>query len=278
MVDRARLALIVHYPLSTIYYLLVPDIPLQVFSHYPAHPPPAKVELWESIPHPCTYLPDRQATMRAFMVETMPPAMYHDFMDANFRRSGKLIYQPSCAGCRECRSIRVPVDRFKMNKSQRRCWRRNQDLSLAVGPPQLTDEKFSLYDRYQRDWHKRSDNSPDDLAEFLYESPVDTVEFEYRDPNHRLLAIGICDVCRRSISSVYFYFDPEASDRSLGTFGVLCEIAHATKKQIPYLYLGYWVRNCRAMHYKFAFKPNEILGADGVWREPGREESDQGNA
>src|SRR5258708_26834742 len=92
---------------------------------------------------------------------------------------------------------------------------------------------------------------------FLYESPVESLEFCYREPGGRLLAVGICDVGPESLSSVYFYFDPIDAGRSLGTFGVLCEIELAVKLQLPPYYLGYWVPHCGAMEYKSAFRPNE---------------------
>src|SRR5581483_6440443 len=109
---------------------------------------------------------------------------------------------------------------------------------------------------------------------FLYDSPLpSTVEFEYRDASTRLLAVGICDVCPHSLSSVYFYFDPNESRRGLGTFGALKEIEFAGNVGVPYYYLGYWVSGCGAMDYKKNFKPAEILEYDGVWR---RMDADRG--
>jgi arginine-tRNA-protein transferase len=35
---------------------------------------------------------------------------------------------------------------------------------------------------------------------------------------------------------------------------------------IPYYYLGYWVRGCRTMDYKAAFRPCQLLCSDGIWR------------
>src|SRR4051812_3225400 len=64
-------------------------------SHYPSIPPPVPVDLWDSPPHPCPYLPGRMATMRAVMSNHVSPEIYHQFMDANFRRSGRVIYQPA---------------------------------------------------------------------------------------------------------------------------------------------------------------------------------------
>ena len=166
-----------------------------------------------------------------------------------------------------CVPIRVPVATFRPGKSQRRCWRKNQDLVISIGRPEMTDEKVDLYRRYIAGWHGRTeDPSTDDLRQFLYESPVDTAEFTYSDPAGRLLAVGICDVCDRSLSSVYFYFDPDHARRGLGTFGALAEIAHARGQSIPHYYLGYWVAGCGAMEYKTQFRPYELLGHDGVWR------------
>lgn len=210
---------------------------------------------------------------RAFVVGQMPGEMYHRFMDAGFRRSGKLVYQPVCAGCRACMSLRVPVDTFQPSKSQRRCIRRNADLRIQSAAPVATEEKFELYRRYLSLWHGRAGEAGEDgddtweaLESFLYDSPVETVEFCYRDGAGRLLAVGICDVCADSLSSVYFYHDPAESKRSLGTLGVLREIESARSLGVPHYYLGYWVKDCGAMQYKASFRPCEVLGPDGVWQ------------
>jgi arginine-tRNA-protein transferase len=221
--------------------------------------------------HSCAYLPPRVAQTRAFWCEGMDGEVYHAFMNAGFRRSGKLIYQPICTGCRACMPVRVAIDRFHASKSQRRCARRNQDLLVSAGNPRPTDEKFELYRRYVTQWHGNSVDTRETFEEFLYNSPVQTLEFTYRSLAGELLAVGICDVCRISLSSVYFYFAPESADKGLGTFGGLYEIEVARKLGIRYYYLGYWVSGCRSMQYKTTFAPCELLHADGVWR-PGSAE------
>jgi arginine-tRNA-protein transferase len=188
-------------------------------------------------------------------------------MDAGFRRSGRLIYQPACAGCRLCRPLRVPVERFAPTKSQRRCDRANKDLIVTEHAAEPSDEKFALYQRYVTDWHGKTELPGfDEFVSFLYDSPVQTIEFQYREVGGQLLAVGICDICELSLSSVYFYFDPRQAKRGLGTVGALTEIAFARRRGIPYYYLGYWVRGCGSMEYKANFRPHEVLGADGVWR------------
>jgi arginine-tRNA-protein transferase len=201
----------------------------------------------------------------------MPAELYHRFMDANFRRSGQVLYQPICSGCRACRQIRVPVAAFHPSKSQRRCWRRNADLLVTKGKPHLTTEKFELYSRYVAAWHgKQEPETIDGLEQFLYSSPVETLEYEYREPTGRLVGVGICDFYRVSLSTVYFYHDPEMSPRGLGTFAALYEIEEARRAGIPYYYMGFWIEGCPTMHYKASFRPSEVLHPEGVWR-PGPE-------
>lgn len=237
-------------------------------SHFPSPPPPVNVRLVTLGEHPCPYLPDRVSRTRALWAEQMPADVYHRFMDAGFRRSGKLVYQPVCRGCRACVPIRVPVDIFHPTKSQRRCRRRNQDLHVTIAEPAATDEKYELYRRYTMVRHGRpdEDESRQSFESFLYDSPVDTVEFTYRDAGGGLIAVGLCDVSPQSLSSVYYYFDPDESRRGLGTFGVLHEIEIAARLRIPHYYLGYWVDGCRSMQYKADFRPAEVLGPDAVWR------------
>jgi arginine-tRNA-protein transferase len=220
--------------------------------------------------HECNYLPGRQSQTRAFWASRIAPDIYHDFMDAGFRRSGSILYQPICRGCRACLPLRVPISQFRPNKSQRRCWRRNQDLQVHYGRPVATDEKYALYTRYLTQWHTTSAMTDDreSFEQFLYDSPVESLEFEYRAPEGNLLAVGICDLCApRSLSSVYFYFDPSHARRGLGTFGALREIEFARRAGIVYYYMGFWVAGCRSMQYKTDYRPCEILHPEGVWKE-----------
>src|SRR5262249_4230703 len=147
-----------------------------------------------------------------------------------------IIYQPICAGCRACVPIRVPVAQFLASKSQRRVLRKNPDVLVRGDYPSPTQGEWGVYQRYQRAWDGKgahdADESADDLPSFLaflYQSPVDTLEFEYRSPlpPHKLMGVGICDITAGAISSVYFYFDPREHRRSLGTYSALYEIEYA---------------------------------------------------
>lgn len=249
-------------------------MPAATFSHYPAIAPAVNVGLRVIPEHACAYFPERIARSRAFWADHIEPEAYQACMDAGFRRSGRVIYQPVCGGCRECIPIRLPVREFSPSRSQRRCWLKNRDLTVTKSlAPTADDEAFDLYQRYLRDWHggfsggaSGANEDRESFASFLYDSPTDTMEFRYRDATGRLLAVGICDIGPGALSSVYFYFDPSEAKRGLGTFGALVELDFARQHEIEHYYLGYWIERCGAMSYKSAYRPFELLGGDGAWR------------
>lgn len=217
-------------------------------------------------PHACSYLPDREARDLAFRTQRLDPGVFHALMDENFRRSGTIVYRPACETCRQCRTIRVPVDAFRPNRAQRRCLHRNQDLDVEVGVPEPTREKHVLFRRYVARRHAREmDHGWRDFCDFLYASPVTTVEVMYR-LGGRLTAVGILDVEPTAASTVYCYFDPTMPQRSLGTFNVLWTIVSCRMQELSWLYLGYYIRDCPKMNYKINFRPCEILEPDGRWR------------
>jgi arginine-tRNA-protein transferase len=220
-------------------------------------------------PFPCPYLAGRSARNLIVVPSPMVPGIYHSLMDLNFRRLGAVFYRPACPGCGECRSIRVPVADFHPSRAQRRCWRQNGDVRVAVGPPAPSEDKRQLYKRYLEQRHDgQMDGSPSEFYGFLYSSTVQTLEICYRVED-QLLGVGVVDVEPEAMSAVYFYFDPCRKTRSLGVFNVLWLVEECRRRGIPYLYLGYYVSGSPKMSYKSHYRPYELLSGDGVWTRHG---------
>lgn len=215
--------------------------------------------------HACPYLPGRVAREEFFVTPQLHPELYHDLMDHCFRRSGTVLYRPACQDCHECRPIRVPVADFVLSKSQRRLLRKNEDVDIILKPPRFTRDKLRIYCEYLESQHNcRDDNIREDFRRFLYMSCVHTLELEYRIRG-TLVAVSIVDVCSRSLSSVYVYYDPAFSSRSLGTFSALQEILFCRLQDIPYYYIGFCIAQCPSMRYKARFRPHELLNPDLEW-------------
>jgi arginine-tRNA-protein transferase len=80
-------------------------------------------------------------------------------------------------------------------------------------------------------------------------------------PSHLVTLSGV-----GGLSAIYFFYEPEERQRSLGTWNVLSLIDEANHRGLPYVYLGYYVEGSRSMEYKGRFAPSELRGDDGVWR------------
>ena len=110
------------------------------------------------------------------------------------------------------------------------------------------------------------DASKDGFEEYLYRSPIESVEIEYRCEG-RLLGVGIADVEPRALSAVYCFFDPEEERRSPGVLNVLTLVEECRRRRLPYLYLGYWVEGSQTMALQGrlpalrAAAPRRLLGA-----------------
>ena len=147
----------------------------------------------------------------------------------------------------------------------RRIVRRNTDIRVEVGRAVPTEHRFEMFCRYLDAQHDGAMARTYELfCEFLYDSPLETCEFRYH-LGKRLIGVGIADPWYGGLSSIYMYFDPDFSTRSLGTFSVLWEVDYARREGLPYYYLGYYVAGSRKMAYKFRFRPNEVLVGEDRW-------------
>jgi arginyl-tRNA--protein-N-Asp/Glu arginylyltransferase len=226
------------------------------------------LELYLSAPHPCNYLPGRQTVnLVADPRITMHTALYSALIEEGFRRSGGFAYRPHCPGCNACVPVRIPVDRFRPRRAQRRILRRNQDVSVRCRPPRFDAEHFDLYARYLAARHPgggMDDPSPEDYLRFLTAPAIDTCFYEMR-AGERLLGVAVADVLRTGLSAVYTFFDPELADRSPGVYAVLWQIEQARRLDLPYVYLGYWIKDCDKMSYKDQYRPLEGF-RNGRWQ------------
>jgi arginine-tRNA-protein transferase len=222
--------------------------------------------LQASPPTRCPYLPGRDSRLVAIHPERLSPGLYRLFLDLNFRRLGSIVYRPACEGCRECRQLRVDVARFRPTRAQRRCRKRNADVTARSGRPEPTAEKHAVYRRYLEARHDgQMTGSWEEFEEFLHEAPPFTWEVVFR-AGERLLGAGIYDAVPGALSAVYFYFDPDLASRSPGTLNVLWLVEECRRLAASWLYLGYLVAASPAMSYKARFSPHAVLFDDGQWR------------
>ncbi len=213
-------------------------------------------------PHPCDYLPGRhsRSLVVAIHPQNLSPGTYEFFLDKGFRRSGSHVYRPLCDHCRQCVAVRIPVADFQPSRGLKRVLRRNADLTARwIGGKRLSDEQWLLYHAYLQARHgeggmARASRAASD--DFLFAPWSDVRLLELRKAGE-LVAVAVTDRQPRSLSALYTFFHPGMARRSLGTLAILHQVEKARREGLRYLYLGYWIPQCRKMSYKSRFLPLE---------------------
>ena len=225
------------------------------------------VPLFLGYEQPCSYLAGRTSRM-AYAPPDWPldQSLFSRLVACGFRRSGDLVYRPYCQACSDCIPVRIPVNSFKPNRSQRRVLKGNAGVRAIVKPDDFELEHYHLYSRYLRARHPDSgmaEISPEEYQGFLSNPRWEGTRFvEFRE-NERLLAVAVIDLLMDGISAVYTFFEPFELNRSLGTLAVLWQVEEARRRGLDWVYLGFWIAECEKMNYKSAFQPLQRLTPAG---------------
>lgn len=234
-----------------------------------------QIKLYQAIETPCGYFDDR--TSQSVVVDPeleVNQQLTSWFSQEGYRRSGEMIYLPNCQGCQACISCRLKTDEFKPSKSQKRVinkFRRfaqsdENEISLEIVPAQYSTELYELFERYINLRHKDGDMYPASQEQFKSFLCQDfQFNFFLVIKNHQKpILVSLFDQLSDGLSAVYSFFDPDYEFLSPGVLAVLKLIELNQKMAQPYLYLGYWIKDCKKMNYKANYQPLEMY-KNGQW-------------
>ncbi|XP_060521349.1 arginyl-tRNA--protein transferase 1 isoform X2 [Cylas formicarius] len=136
-----------------------------------------------------------------------------------------------------------------------------------------------LYAKYQTSIHREplDSSTQAEFFDFLVRSPLKFRKFPdgVDGPGYgsfhqqywlddRLIAVAVIDVLPKCVSSVYFFYDPDYRDLTLGTYGSLREVQfvqslHSKIADLRYYYMGFYIHSCPKMRYKGNLRPSYLL-------------------
>ncbi len=240
---------------------------------------PKVLQLHTTTSYPCSYLAGRSARAQVAKPDHLiNSSAYAELIKLGFRRSSTSIYRPACQACQACVSVRILVSQFQPNRTQRRIQRTHGNLRTILTPLRYDETHYLLYQRYQLARHNENglsheikQDSRTQYQAFLLQSQVTSQLVEFHAPEIQdssrstLQMISVIDLLPDGLSAVYTFYEPEITRASFGTYSILWQIEQAKRLGLPYVYLGYWVRDSRKMAYKTNFSPLEGF-IDGQWQ------------
>ncbi|NJK89704.1 MAG: arginyltransferase [Myxococcales bacterium] len=218
---------------------------------------------WVAEPSQCSYLPDRLASLEYRLMLDVSPEDLDELLERGWRRFGPAYFQPRCRQCASCVPLRIPVDDFRLSRSQRRVWNKAQRLRMTFGRPTIDAARIQLYERWHaaradvRGWEHDKIDAEQYFHQFAFPHPsAREIGYWHAD---RLVGVAITDETPRALSAVYTYYDPDEAAQSLGTASILFQLDLARRMQRRWVYLGYRVLGCPSSEYKRQYLPHELM-------------------
>ncbi|QDU28360.1 arginyl-tRNA-protein transferase [Anatilimnocola aggregata] len=229
---------------------------------------PQEIIIFDSL-SPCPYLEGQTARLpHRQPLKRLTLNQFDERLEIGDRRSGTMLYRPGCPHCQACEPIRLNLQTFQPNATQRRTFRLGEErLETRVGRPIVDDQRVELFNLHRDLRGLDRGDDPIDAAgyeQFLTDSCCRTIELSYWLAD-RLVGIAITDVGSQALSAVYCTYDPRLSDLSIGTYSVLKQVELCREQGRRYLYLGYYVAGSPHMLYKAKFHPHERR-INGQWQ------------
>jgi len=213
---------------------------------------------------PCSYFDDKLCDIRYKYMDSCTVSEQLQMLERGWRRFGNMHFVPECKTCDECKTVRIDVEKFKFSKSQRRVLNKNNDTEVYIQKPTVTYEHINLFNKYhhhmsqKKDWHENVIDVQEYNNSYVNGAHNFGKEILYfRDS--KLIGVALCDMMQEGMSAIYCFYDHDWEHLSIGQFSILAQISIAKQNKVPYLYLGYWIKDHFSMGYKERYKPFDIL-------------------
>ncbi len=211
-----------------------------------------------SPPTQCPYISSENGFIQEyFFAIDVTKSEYQSLLEKSWRRFGIFYFRYACSNCSKCKALRIDLKNFKLSKSQKKVVKKNKNTRVIIKKLQPSIEIYKVYENHSLNKFNKKTNIKDFLETYYYENNF-ALQSEYYIEN-KLVAIGFIDEVNNALSSIYFAYNTDYSNYSLGTFSVIHEAEYAKSLNMDFYYLGYYINENKSMKYKNNFKENQIL-------------------
>ncbi len=212
----------------------------------------------------CSYFKDKISDIRYKYMENCSSQEQLKMLERGWRRFGNMHFVPECKACNECKTMRIDVEKFQFSKSQKRVLNKNKNTDVYIQKPTLTYEHIDLFNKYHKVMTEKKNWSENIIDVQEYNNSYVRGAHDYGKEilyfrDNKLIGVALSDILPGAMSAVYCYYDHDYENLSIGQFSILAQISIAKQNKIPYLYLGYWIKDHFSMGYKEKYKPFEVL-------------------
>lgn len=213
-----------------------------------------------SLDDSCSYLKDKKQSTHFKIIDACSSKQCEELIERGFRRFGKTFFRPICDHCDECKSIKIDVQNFTFSKSKRRVLNKADRFEVYIHKPTLTSQHLQLFEKYHqfmsqhRGWNHSQTNAQNYYNSFVSGYNDFGYEILYFDDD-RLIAVDLIDILESGISSIYFYYDPDYRNYNLGKLSLYNQVIFAKERNLSWIYLGYYVKECQSLAYKSHYTP-----------------------
>ncbi len=192
--------------------------------------------------------------------KALKPEVLDDFLSVGWYRIGQRLFAVDYIYLDEnwirVFWMRMVLNNFQFGKQQKEVIKKNSGFSLEIKPLKLGEEHENLYSLYRESINFEGAPSASD---FLFNQSANqgliceifpSRMIEMRD-GKKLIAIGVFDLGKKTISGILNYFDPAYKKYSPGKFMMLKKIELGIQLGCHYYYPGYVADGYSKFDYKF---------------------------
>lgn len=219
---------------------------------------------FSTLPQNCPYLENRYSRMDYKFIENCSTSLNNKLVKRGWRRFGRYFSRPNCESCKECINLKIDVNLYEFSKSTKRVFSKNKDTKIVIQNPTISTEYIDLYRKYHKVMEKKRGWKYNELSlHAYYELYVAGSEKFGKEVlyflHDKLIGVDLIDLTDDGFSSIYFFYDPDYSNLSLGKYSIYQQILLAKLHKLSWIYLGYYVKDCPSLCYKAKYKPYKLL-------------------